>query len=244
MDKSNQALSRIERLGRLFMRLANLAVPRRCAMCGCRLAIGEHTICSACDMDLPRTHYQENPYGNDMAKLLWGRMPVERAAALFFYKPHSASSRIIHNLKYSGHPETGELMGRMAAAEFADHGFFDGVDAIVPVPLARKRIRERGYNQAFEIARGISAVTRMPIIDKAVIRESFKGSQTKMNRWQRNENVEGVFSLVDGSALTGKHTLIIDDVVTTGATVVSCARELMKAGDVRFSVMSLGFTKG
>ena len=137
-----------------------------------------------------------------------------------------------------------ELMGRMAAAEFAAHGFFDGVDAIVPVPLARKRMRERGYNQAFEIARGISAVTRMPIIDKAVIRESFKRSQTKMNRWQRNENVEGVFSLVDGSALTGKHILIIDDVVTTGATVVSCARELMKAGDVRFSVMSLGFTKG
>ena len=132
----------------------------------------------------------------------------------------------------------------MAAAEFAAHGFFDGVDAIVPVPLARKRMRERGYNQAFEIARGISAVTRMPIIDKAVIRESFKRSQTKMNRWQRNENVEGVFSLVDGSALTGKHILIIDDVVTTGATVVSCARELMKAGDVRFSVMSLGFTKG
>ena len=188
-------------------------------MCGCRLAIGERTICSACDMDLPRTRYQENPYGNDMAKLLWGRMPVERAAALFFYKPHSASSRIIHNLKYSGHPETGELMGRMAAAEIAAHGFFDGVDAIVPVPLARKRIRERGYNQAFEIARGISAVTRMPIIDKAVIRKSFKGSQTKMNRWQRNENVEGVFSLVDGSALTGKHILIIDDVISTGESL-------------------------
>lgn len=147
-------------------------------------------------------------------------------------------------MKYRSHPETGELMGRMAAKEFATCGFFDGIDAIVPVPLAKNRQRERGYNQSLEIARGVSAVTRIPIISKALKRKSFAASQTKMNRWQRNENVEDVFLLTDGNAVKGKHILIIDDVVTTGATVISCATELMKAGGTRFSVMSLGFTKG
>lgn len=147
-------------------------------------------------------------------------------------------------MKYRSHPETGELMGRMAAKEFATYGFFDGIDAIVPVPLAKNRQRERGYNQSLEIARGVSAVTRIPITSKALKRKSFAASQTKMNRWQRNENVEDVFLLTDGNAVKGKHILIIDDVVTTGATVISCAKELMKAGGTRFSVMSLGFTKG
>lgn len=146
-------------------------------------------------------------------------------------------------MKYFDHPEVGELMGRMAAEEFAANGFFDGIDVVVPVPLARKRLRERGYNQSFEIARGVWEVTSLPVDRKAVKRKSFKGSQTRMNRWQRNDNVKDVFMLKRADGLAGKHILIVDDVVTTGATVISCAEELMKCGDVKFSVMSLGFTK-
>lgn len=134
-------------------------------------------------------------------------------------------------------------MGRMAAKEFAANHFFDGIDAIVPVPLAKKRKRERGYNQSLEIARGVSQITRLPIINNAVKRLSFKGSQTQMSRWQRNDNVEGEFILKDSEAVKGKHILIIDDVVTTGATVISCANEIGKAGGVKFSVLSLGLTK-
>ena len=230
-------------LTELAVRLINLVAPKQCVMCGCRLAVGEDVVCTSCNLDLPRTNYHEKPYDNEMAKLFWGRMPVEKAAALFFYRAHSASSRIVYSMKYFGHPEVGELMGRMAAVEFAKNGFFDDVDLIVPVPLAKKRQRARGYNQSMEIARGVSEITRLPIVADAVVRKSFNGSQTEMNRWQRNENVEDVFTLKDGSRIEGRHVLIVDDVVTTGATVISCANELRRCGDVKFSVMSLGFTK-
>lgn len=230
-------------LTELAVRLTNLVAPKQCVMCGCRLAVGEDVVCTSCNLDLPRTNYHEKPYDNEMAKLFWGRMPVEKAAALFFYRARSASSRIVYSMKYLGHPEVGELMGRMAAVEFAKSGFFDDVDLIVPVPLAKKRQRARGYNQSMEIARGVSEITRLPIVADAVVRKSFNGSQTEMNRWQRNENVEDVFTLKDGSRIEGRHVLIVDDVVTTGATVISCANELRRCGDVKFSVMSLGFTK-
>ena len=230
-------------LTELAVRLINLVAPKQCVMCGCRLAVGEDVVCTSCNLDLPRTNYHEKPYDNEMAKLFWGRMPVEKAAALFFYRARSASSRIVYSMKYLGHPEVGELMGRMAAVEFAKSGFFDDVDLIVPVPLAKKRQRARGYNQSMEIARGVSEITRLPIVADAVVRKSFNGSQTEMNRWQRNENVEDVFTLKDGSRIEGRHVLIVDDVVTTGATVFSCANELRRCCDVKFSVMSLGFTK-
>lgn len=223
--------------------LFNLIAPKQCAMCGCRLAVSEDVICTSCNIDLPRTGFSEHPYDNEMAKLFWGRIPVERAAALFYYRAHSVSSRIIYQMKYYDHPEIGELMGRMAATEFMAAGFFEGVDVVVPVPLARKRQRERGYNQSFEIARGVNDITHLPVESKAVKRKSFKESQTKMNRWQRNDNVKDVFMLNRAEGLAGKHVLVVDDVVTTGATVISCAEELMKCGDVKFSVMSLGFTK-
>ena len=209
----------------MLTRLINLITPRRCVMCGCRLAIGEDVVCTACNIELPRTGHPASPRDNELARLFWGRIPVERAAALFYYRAHSAPGDVIYSMKYRSHPETGELMGRMAAKEFAACGFFDGIDAIVPVPLAKKRQRERGYNQSLEIARGVSTVTRIPITSKALKRKSFEASQT-------------------GNAVKGKHILIIDDVVTTGATVISCTKELMKAGGTRFSVMSLGFTKG
>ena len=230
-------------LTELAVRLINLVAPKQCVMCGCRLAVGEDVVCTSCNLDLPRTNYHEKPYDNEMAKLFWGRMPVEKAAALFFYRARSASSRIVYSMKYLGHPEVGELMGRMAAVEFAKSGFFDDVDLIVPVPLAKKRQRARGYNQSMEIARGVSEITRLPIVVDAVVRKSFNGSQTEMNRWQRNENVEDVFTLKDGSRIEGRHVLIVDDVVTTGATVISCANELRRCCDVKFSVMSSGFTK-
>lgn len=221
----------------------NLISPKQCVMCGCRLAASEDVICTSCNIDLPRTNFSAKPYDNDMAKLFWGRIPIERAAALFYYRAHSDASRIIYSMKYFDHPEVGELMGRMAAVEFASNGFFDGIDVVVPVPLARKRQRERGYNQSLEIARGVGEITKLPVDGKAVRRKSFKGSQTKMDRWQRNDNVRDVFMLKHGEGLAGKHILIVDDVVTTGATVISCAEEIMKCGDVKFSVMSLGFTK-
>jgi ComF family protein len=194
-------------------------------------------------LQLPRTNYADNPYENDMARLFWGQLPVERCAALFFYQGGSGPSQILYELKYKNHPEIGEFFGRMIAEEWNDTGFFEGIDLIVPVPLAKERQRQRGYNQSLHIARGIGSVTRLPIVTNAVSREQFVESQTQKDRWQRNENVEGCFRLNDGSALKGRHVLLVDDVVTTGATICSCGREMLKAGDVRFSILTIGFAK-
>ena len=134
-------------------------------------------------------------------------------------------------------------MGRMMAKELMRSGLYEGIDAIVPVPLAKKRERERGYNQSLELAKGVSEVTGLPIADKVVVRTKFVGSQTQRGRWERNENVENVFELVDGDSINGKHLLLIDDVVTTGATIIACAQEVQKASNVRISVLALGFAK-
>lgn len=226
-----------------WSRLVDLIAPRACVVCGGRLGIHEFFLCGSCNLQLPRTNYADNPYENDMARLFWGQLPVERCAALFFYQGGSGPSQILYELKYKNHPEIGEFFGRMIAEEWDDTGFFEGIDLIVPVPLAKERQRQRGYNQSLHIARGIGSVTRLPIVTNAVSREQFVESQTQKDRWQRNENVEGCFRLNDGSALKGRHVLLVDDVVTTGATICSCGREMLKAGDVRFSILTIGFAK-
>ena len=226
-----------------WSRLVDLIAPRACVVCGGRLGIHEFFLCGSCNLQLPRTNYADNPYENDMARLFWGQLPVERCAALFFYQGGSGPSQILYELKYKNHPEIGEFFGRMIAEEWDETGFFEGIDLIVPVPLAKERQRQRGYNQSLHIARGIGSVTRLPIVTNAVSREQFVESQTQKDRWQRNENVEGCFRLNDGSALKGRHVLLVDDVVTTGATICSCGREMLKAGNVRFSILTIGFAK-
>ena len=224
-------------------RLLDLISPRLCVVCGHRLTVTEEVICARCNFHLPRTGFQHNAYENEMAKLFWGQIPIERATAFFYYEAHAETANILYELKYKDHPEIGEIFGRMFAAEIKSAGFFDGIDGIVPVPLAKKRQRQRGYNQSEEIAQGISEITGLPIYKKVVKRISFKGSQTNKGRWDRQENVERVFDLIDAEAVSNKHLLLIDDVVTTGATCIACAKVLCQSANVRISILSLGFAK-
>lgn len=226
-----------------WARLLDLISPRLCVVCGNRLAVTEETLCSKCYLHLPRTDFGHDLYENVMAKLFWGQMAIEKATALFYYEPHAETAQILYEMKYKNHPEIGVVMGRMMAKELMRNGLFEGIDAIVPVPLARKRERQRGYNQSLELARGVSEVTGLPIANKVVRRTKFVGSQTQRGRWERNENVEDVFELVDSDSISGKHLLLIDDVVTTGATIIACAQEMQKASNVKFSVLALGYSK-
>ena len=226
-----------------WTRLLDLISPRLCTVCGERLSVTEEVLCGKCNLHLPRTGFQHDPQANVMTKMFWGRIPIERATALFYFEAHAETANILYELKYKNHPEIGETMGRMMARELQRGDFFDGIDGIVPVPLAKRRERQRGYNQSMEIAKGVSEITNLPIYNKVVKRKTFNGSQTSKGRWERNENVENVFELLDGDSVRGKHLLIIDDVVTTGATVIACAKEISKAEGVRFSVLSLGFAK-
>ena len=223
--------------------LFDLISPRTCAVCGQRLTADENTICVACHLHLPLTHMESNAYDNVRARLFWGVLPVERAAALFYYEPHSEVARLIYDLKYHGQADIGTDLGRMAARQFASSGFFEGIDATVPVPLTRKRKWQRGYNQSEQIARGIGQVTGLPVYTDVVRRKHFNKSQTQNSIWERLENVEEAFLLANGSRIAGKHLLVVDDIVTTGATIKACAKELCKAGGVKISILSLGLTK-
>ena len=224
-------------------RVLNLISPQACVICGCRLGISEEVICTSCNLRLPRTGFSKNPYDNEMARRFFGRLPIERASALFFYEAGSETSRIIHSLKYFHHPETGRILGRWTAEEFSVDNFFDGIDMIVPVPLAKKRQKQRGYNQSEEIAKGVSAVTGIPIETGIVRRSRFESSQTSKTQQQRIENVENAFEVIDAHKAEGKHLLIIDDIVTTGATIWACFKPLCEAANCRVSILSLGVVR-
>lgn len=226
-----------------WTRLLDLISPRLCVVCDSRLSITEEVLCGKCNLHLPRTGYHRDPYENILAKTFWGQIPIQRASALFYYEAHAETAAIIYQLKYKNHPEIGVVMGRMLAREVQGSGFFESIDAIVPVPLARKRQRQRGYNQSMEIARGISEISGLPIYNKVVRRTVFEGSQTRRGRWERNENVEKVFELTDGERIRNRHLLVVDDVVTTGATLIACAKALCLSEGVTVSVLALGFAK-
>lgn len=224
-------------------RFLDFISPRQCVVCGERLAPTEHSLCSTCLLHLPRTTYQFTPHDNPMAQLFWHLSPVEQAAALIFYEPHSEVAQLIYDLKYHDRPDIGEDMGRLMAGEMQLARFFDGIDLLLPVPLSRKRLRQRGYNQSEQLAVGISDVTHLPVVTKALRRTHFHQSQTQLSRRERQENVEDLFELRDGSMLQGKHVLLIDDICTTGATLLACCDALKAVPGIRLSVLTFGFTK-
>ncbi len=227
-----------------FSRILELIAPRTCTVCGRRLSVSEQVLCATCNLHLPRTYYAKDAYNNEMAKLFWVRIPIERAAALFFYHAHSEASQLIYALKYGNQPNIGVYMGSMVAEEFKRDDFFKSIDFIVSIPLTSARKRKRGYNQSEEIAKGVHLVTGIPILYNLVKRVKFKESQTHKNRLERAENVEHAFQMTTNNpAIVGKHILLIDDIVTTGATICACATALQRYGEVRISVMSLGVVK-
>lgn len=223
--------------------LVNLLAPQSCVVCGGRLNVEEQELCPSCNLHLPRTHYWLHPSDNEMAQLFWGLMPVERCAALFFYSSHGPVSKAVYKLKYGDCPEIGERLGYFAAMEMKDTGFFEGIDALLPMPLAANRLRQRGYNQSLYIARGINEVTHLKVLGRVVKRAQFTESLTQKNRWQRMDSVQDMFTLRHPERVRGKHILIVDDIVTTGATVLSLGKELLKEENITISVLSLGFTK-
>ena len=223
--------------------LFDLISPRSCPICGERLTASESAICGICHLRMPLTNFANNPYDNPMARLFWGQFPIQKAAAYFYYLPQSDTSRLIYDMKYHHQPDLCENMGCLVAKEVDRHHFFEDINAIVPMPVTRQRQRQRGYNQSMEIARGISDAVSLPIFHKVIKRIHFDTSQTKMKGWERLENVENVFQLTAPETVKNKHLLLVDDIVTTGATVRACAQELCKADNVQISILSLGFTK-
>ncbi len=225
----------------LFRSLDEILFPRVCVSCGKKLTAGEPSICAGCLIRLPYTCYQGKP-DNATERLFYGVVPVERASSLIFYYPDTDSRIALMALKYGHHPEIGRFLGAMMAAELNNVGFFQGVDALVPVPLAPKRERLRGYNQSAMLAKGVAKVTGLPVWDNVVVRTVENQTQTHLNHYERQRNVEGIFTCVRPQQIRGKHLLLIDDVVTTGSTLASCIKSMNVFSGTRFSVLTLALT--
>lgn len=226
-----------------WTKLLDFISPRHCTVCGRRLAATESSLCTVCLLHLPRTGFQTSPDDNPMVQLFWHLTPVEKAAAYFYYEAKSEVTQLIYDMKYHDRPDIGEDLGRLMAVEMQMAGFFDDIDLLVPVPLSPKRMRQRGYNQSEQLARGISQITRLSVCSGVLKRHHFHASQTQLRRLERQANVSHQFYCVNAQKLAHRHVLLIDDVCTTGATLRACANALSGIEGIRISVLTLAFTK-
>ncbi len=218
----------------------SLLFPRLCYGCGNNLLRNENLICTECYIHIPRTDFHLKP-DNPVAQLFWGRCRIEKAAAFSYYTRDSRIRKLIHQLKYKGIRELGFELGRIYARSLKSSGYLDGIDLIIPVPLHPSKQRKRGFNQSEIISKGISEVSGLPVDTISLVRTNSSATQTKKSRYDRWTNVEGIFMIADNSRLTGKHILIVDDVITTGSTIEACASEILKAEGSAVSVAALAF---
>lgn len=228
----------LNHLKRIFSDIADILLPRTCPVCGKVLPSHERYVCQSCMLNLPRTHLHEHKF-NTMEQLFAGKTPIERTTGYFFYEKDNRYASILHRLKYYNNPKLGEWMAHHFATELSDSDFFDGIDAIIPIPLHFTKFASRGYNQSEYIARGISSVIGKPVI-RAVVATRPHDTQTRKGVHERMLNTQGIFDAPHPEQLNGKHVLIVDDVVTTGATLLSCAEMLnAKVSDIKISLATL-----
>ena len=231
--------------------MLNFLFPRYCWICGDRLSVSEQHLCSRCLIDLPRTNFhlrQDNP----MEMLFWGCFNIVHAAAFFYYHQNTPTSEILYLLKYRNCPGIGEYMGEIYAQEIrlseenSQCSFFSDIDYIIPLPLNSKKLKLRGYNQCDAICRGLTKVTKIPVLYDVVERTIANSTQTKKSRVERELNVEQIFRLTGmeekRALLIGKHVLLVDDVCTTGSTLKSFASVFNEIPDIRISILTLGLT--
>ncbi|MBP3440650.1 MAG: ComF family protein [Tidjanibacter sp.] len=219
--------------------LIALFLPRRCPACGEYLIEGEQTFCTRCRMEAPlTTHPTEahNPLLDHMRTIV----PTEHAAALLAFPKGSGWRRAVHEFKYAGSWRVAEECGRWLGEALAEGGLFYDVDLIIPVPLHRRKLLKRGYNQAEYIARGVAAALQRPYSTGHLRRVKNNPSQALKRSEERWGNVEGIFSVVRAEELKGKHILLVDDVITSGATIGSSAEALIGSVEgVRISVCAI-----
>lgn len=223
----------------IFHSFLNLFFPDLCVVCNDRLTEGEQHICTDCLILLPRTNFHLQP-DNRLEQFFAGRISFQHIAAYAYFVKGGSIQSIIHELKYKQNPQIGTYIGQLCGENLRGSSFIADVDILVPVPLHPKREKERGYNQSLEICKGISEVTGIPIDSNTLIRKVNNKSQTKNSRFDRWKNVEDIFSITDSTAFQNKHILLVDDVITTGSTLESCAKEILKCGGARMSIYAVG----
>jgi ComF family protein len=224
----------------LIKDFAGLFFPDVCHSCGNSLYQNEKVLCTRCSLHMPETNFHSDP-DNPVARVFWGRVRVRAATALFFYKKGGAVQQLIHQLKYRGQKEIGIHLGKLLGSEIKHQPSFDGIDCIVPIPLHRKKKKMRGFNQAELIGLGVSQALEIPMNVKTVIRQIASDTQTRKGRYNRWENVSEIFLVKDDTALQDKHVLVVDDVITTGATMEACLQALSRVPGITLSVACIAF---
>jgi len=217
-----------------------LIYPEVCGVCDNVLHSHERYFCLDCIIKLPRTNYHQFP-DNPIEKSFWGKFKIEKAAAFLFFQRGEKVQHLIHQLKYGGRKEIGYEIGKEYGKELLKSSVFSNVDVIVPIPLHRMKKKSRGYNQSEMFAKGLAEVMKIETDFDSVERVAYTETQTKKKRFARFSNVESIFKVVKPERLEGKHILLVDDVITTGATIGSCAAPLLEVKDVRVSIAGIAY---
>jgi len=225
---------------RAFSDFFNLFFPRKCNHCGNNLDKTETEVCKKCLFEIPKTKFHTDP-DNPVNKTFWGRVNIEFATSAFYFTKKSILQNLLHHIKYHNKKELAFELGKYLGTELLLTNNFKGCDIIIPVPLHPAKKKKRGYNQSEWIAKGISKKLDIPVNAIILNRHINSKSQTKKNREERWENVRSAFNVKVPDKLSKKHILLIDDVITTGATIEACASQLIELLGTKVSIASLAY---
>lgn len=215
----------------------HLFFPHICAGCGSDIINEQNEICMRCMHELPQTNFEQHS-NNPVEKRFWGRLPLQNGAALFYFSKESLVQQLVHQFKYKRNKELGLQLGRIMGDALLKSNRFP-IDGLIPLPLFTKKQQRRGYNQSEILCNGIAEILKIPVLNNVITRPQHTETQTHKGRIERWKNIEGKFVLTDPSAIKDKHILLVDDVITTGATLESCGSELLKAENVQLSIACL-----
>ncbi len=220
----------------------NLFFPDVCLTCKNQLLKNEVVICTSCRHDFPLTNYT-NIANNHLEKQFFGRVPIKEATALFYFHKKGKIQQLIHELKYKNHQEIGSLLGNWLGEEIKNSKRFNNIDFIVPVPIHPKKLKKRGYNQLTTFGKTLKSVLEIPFIETELLRKDATETQTHKGRFDRWENVKNMFELKNTNVFENKHILLIDDVMTTGATLEACSNQLLKCKNCTISIVVMAYTE-
>jgi ComF family protein len=221
--------------------LFHLFFPHHCCGCGSDIVSNEQVLCLSCIERLPVTHFAGHA-DNPVEKIFAGRLLINSAASYLYFTKDSLLQQLVHQLKYKNNRAIGLYLGRRMGETIKASNRFTTIDALVPLPLFAARERKRGYNQAAVLCEGIAAILQVPVLHHVIARHMATATQTKKTRIERWENIAGKFRLLQPDAIQHKHILLVDDVITTGATIESCGQALLSAGDVALSLFTMAYT--
>lgn len=226
----------------MFKQLINLFFPNICVGCKNVLVEQEKVICIHCLHELPLTNLHVND-SKVISKIFYGTVVLQHATALFYYPKKGVVRQLIHHLKYKNQKHISGYLGKWLGIELKDSGNYNDIDVVIPVPLHKKRMRQRGYNQVEGFAKELALSLNAEYNDSTLFRNKNTSTQTVKNRLTRWNNVQIIFEITDVNTLKGKHILLVDDVITTGATIKSCVTELNKINNVKLSLAVMAYTQ-